>query len=137
MIEIKIPKEINRYEAKFIGPFTLRQSVCLLIALPTCVVLYNALIAVAPSDVAMFICLIPAGIAFLFGWFKPYGMKLEVFLRTVFISAFVAPTKRKYCTENFYSKIVEQIRKEEEEANSKTKAGRSGKKYRRSKDAIR
>lgn len=137
-IEIKIPKEINKYEAKFIGPFTMRQSVCLFIALPACVLFYNLLKPYAPVDVVGFVCLVPASIAYLFGWFKPYGMKFEKFIQSVFISSFIAPSKRKYCTENFYANIAEEIRKEEklaEETDSKGK--KIKKKYRRSKDAIK
>lgn len=137
-IEIRIPKEINRYEAKFIGPFTLRQSVCLAVALPACVVLYNVLKPYALFETIGVVCMIPAIIAFLFGWFKPYGMKFEAFLQYVFISAFVAPSKRKYCTENFYAGIVEQLRKEnhEKELSGKSRKNKM-KKYRRSRDAIK
>lgn len=139
MIEIRIPKEINTYEAKFIGPFTLRQSVCLLIALPICVVLYNVLKPYCPLDTVGFVMLLPASIAYLFGWFKPYGLKFEKFLENVFISAFVAPSKRKYCTENYYAIIAEQIRKDEllelENVNKKNKKKKT--KYHRAKDAIK
>lgn len=137
-IEIKIPKEINKYEAKFIGPFTMRQSICLAIALPACILLYNFLKPYIPVDVVGFVCIFPAAIAYLFGWCKPYGMKFEKFVQSVFISSFVAPSKRKYCTENFYAAIAEEIRNEEklaQEADSKGKKVK--KKYRPSKDAIK
>ena len=135
-IEIRIPKEINRYEAKFIGPFTLRQSVCLMIALPACVLLYNLLKPYVPLNMVGFVCLFPASIAFLFGWFKPYGMVFEKFLQSVFISAFVAPSKRKYRTENLYSVIAEEIRKEEKLIAETERKGKKKKKYRRSSQAI-
>lgn len=138
MIQIRIPKQLGEYEAKFIGPFTMRQSVCLLFALPVCVFLYNSLSSVIPQDLLFFFMFIPAGIAYLFGWFRPYGMKFEVFLRSVFISSFVAPSKRKYCTENYYKLIADKIREEEIEmelANQKGKKQKK-KKYRRSKEAI-
>ena len=136
MIEIKIPKEINTYEAKFIGPFSLRQSVCLLITLPSCVLLYNLLKPYIPFDLVGFVCLVPASIAFLFGWFKPYGMKFEKFLKGVFVSAFLAPSKRKYKTENYYSIIAEEIRKEELNERDVAKKKKK-KKYVRSKEAIK
>ena len=41
MIEVKIPKEITQYEAKFVGPFTLRQTICIGICLPACITIYN------------------------------------------------------------------------------------------------
>ena len=138
MIEIRIPKEVNKYEAKFIGPFTLRQSVCLLIALPTCVLLYNLLSPYVPMDMVGFVLIIPASIAFLFGWFQPYGMKFEKFLQSVFISSFVAPSKRKYCTENYFADIAKKIQEEDKLAQTKyNKTRRQKTKYRRSSDAIK
>lgn len=138
MIEIRIPKEVNKYEAKFIGPFTLRQSVCLLIALPTCVLLYNLLSPYVPMDMVGFVLIIPASIAFLFGWFRPYGMKFEKFLQSVFISSFVAPSKRKYCTENYFADIAKKIQEEDKLAQTKSnKTKRQKTKYRRSSDAIK
>lgn len=135
-IEIKIPKEINKYEAKFIGPFTLRQSVALVVALPVSVILYNLLRQYAPMELASIVCLVPAAAAYLFGWFKPYGMKFEEFLRSVFISSFVAPSKRKYKTENYFAKLAEAIEKEERQAKESQK-GKKKTKYKRSREAIR
>ena len=28
MIEVNVPKDLDHYEAKFVGPFTLRKTVC-------------------------------------------------------------------------------------------------------------
>ncbi len=138
VIEIRIPKEVNTYEAKFIGPFTMRQSICLLITLPVCVLLYNFLRPYAPVDVVGVVCIFPASLAYLFGWFKPYGMKFEKFLQSVFITVFLAPSKRKYRTVNFYETLADEIRKEEAaqaEADAKNKKVNK-KKYKRSKEAI-
>ena len=44
----------------------------------------------------------------LFGWFKPYGMKLEVFLRTAVISLFIAPKHRKFIINNYYHELEKQ-----------------------------
>ena len=139
MIEVKIPKEINKYEAKFIGPFTMRQSVALGIALPTCVIMYNVLSQYLAREAVVFALLFPAGFAALFGWVKPYGMKFEEFMRSVFISAFVAPSKRKYVTENYYTQLKKEIMKaerEEELAKSGSKKQKK-KKYKPSKEAIK
>lgn len=137
MIEIKIPKEINRYEAKAIGPFTLRQLVCLLICLPLCVGVFLLLKPYIGSDFAGFAALIPGGIAFLFGWYKPYGLKFEKYFKSVFISTYLAPSKRLYKTENYYSGILKEIQKTEEaEKAASGSAKQATKKYKRSKEAI-
>lgn len=137
MIEIKIPKEINRYEAKAIGPFTLRQLICLVICLPICVGLFMLTKPYIGPDLAGFLVLLPAAVAYLFGWYKPYGMKFEVYLKSVFVNTFLAPNKRLYKTENFYANLLKEIEKNDaaESASSGIKRS-SKKKYKRSKDAI-
>ena len=115
MIEIKIPKELDNYEAKFFGPFTLRQSVCIVCALPIGVLLFNLANSYVGTNLAGFVCLIPACIAYLFGWLKPYGMKFEVFLKSVFITSFLAPSKRKYKTNNYFKQLMETDAEEEED----------------------
>lgn len=141
MIEIKIPKEIKKYEAKAVGPFTLRQLICLFICLPICVALFMFLSPHIGADVAGFACMPPAGVAYLFGWYKPYGMKFEVYLKTVFVSSFLAPSKRYYKTENFYSDILKEIKKGDAEADLIDSNGKKRKekkkKYKRSREAIR
>lgn len=97
-IEIKINKDVGSYEAKFIGPFTKRQDICIALAAPACWWIYFGLAPVISKDVAGFLVFIPAVLAALFGWIKPYGMPMERFLRSVFISMFLAPAHRKYKT---------------------------------------
>lgn len=99
-IEIEMTKEIGNYEPKFIGPFTIRQTVCLSIAAPVCILIYITLSPILTGDVAGFFCIIPAAIAAAFGWLKPYGMKAEEFVRSIFINIVVAPSNRKYIITN-------------------------------------
>ncbi len=101
MIEIRINKDVGAYEPKLISVFTARQTLSLLIAAPFCYGIYRLAAPLGvPTDVVGFLCFIPAIIGFLFGWYKPFGLPLERFLRTAFISIFVAPTHRKYITVN-------------------------------------
>ena len=81
MIEVRIPKELDQYEAKFVGPFTLRQTICLACAIPLGILIFNLARPHIGTDVAGFTAFVPAIIAYFFGWQKPYGMKFEVFLR--------------------------------------------------------
>lgn len=138
MIEIKMPKEINKYEAKAVGPFTLRQLICLFICLPLCVGTFLLLNPYIGPDIAGFFVLPIAGVGYLFGWYKPYGMRFEKYLQTMFICSFLAPTKRLYKTENYYSGLLNEIRKEEIAADLAVNDGKKkkSKKYRRFKDAI-
>lgn len=139
MIEIKIPKEINKYEAKFIGPFTMRQSVCLGIGLPVSIGLYALLKPHLGVDLAGFIIIIPAVLCYLFGWHKPYGMRFEKYLQSVFVGAVLAPTKRVYKTENYYTSVLKEIEKVDAENLAQEQSGKKKKKkkYKRSSLAIK
>ena len=102
MIEIEVPKDINKYEAKLISSFTTRQTACLagglLLAVPTFMFLKERM----PTDVVSIIVCIILAPFICFGWIKPYGMKFEQFLRSAFISNVLSPKVRKYVTINQY-----------------------------------
>ena len=71
MIELEVPKDIRRYEAKLFGPFTTRQLICFVIA---CVVAFLALKVLGtlmPQDYAFFFIIIIDLPVLLCGWFKP------------------------------------------------------------------
>lgn len=105
MIEIKVPKEITKYETKLIGPFTSRQVVVLLICVPIVAFCYITVSSYVDSSIAGYICLPFGAIGALFGWVKPYGLPFEKYLKSVFVSSFLAPTVRVYKTENYYDLI--------------------------------
>lgn len=102
MIEIKINKNVGSYDPKVAGtPFTLRQLVCIALAAGASYGIYALATPLGlPKDVVGFLCIIPAGIAVAFGWLKPSGVPLERYLRTIFVSFFLAPAQRKYITDN-------------------------------------
>lgn len=140
-IEIKIPKEINRYEAKAVGPFTFRQLISLVVCMPFCVGFYVLLSPVIGTDLAGFVAMIPGGVAYCFGWYKPYGMKFEVYMKSAFVNSFLAPSKRLYKTENLYTDILSEVQMDvDSEAlvtpDGKKKAVRK-QKYKKSKLAIK
>lgn len=136
MIDIRIPKEIRRYEAKFVGPFTLRQTICVGIGLPTCILLYNCLLPFISRDLIIFFLLLPAAATFLFGWVKPYGMRFEEFFFSAVINNFIAPRRRKYVTVNQHEMRLETMRKVDEQQN-KTSSNRKKQKYVKSNLAIK
>ena len=122
MIEVPVTKEINEYAPKLIGPLTARQTVCFVPCLIICYFVIRYLRPYVGLEIAGLCCFIPASIAYLFGWAKPYGMKTEKFLQDVFINRFIAPTHRKYKTENTHERVIadaEAFWKEAERANMK------------------
>lgn len=108
MIEIEIPKDINKYEAKLIGPFSTRQAACFALAALITVPTFLGLSQALPRDLCMIICIILAMPFILVGWIKPYGMKFEQFMKTAFISNVLAPAKRLYMTDNMFDYIDEE-----------------------------
>lgn len=111
MIEIKIPKEVTKYEAKLVGPFTARQCVALLIFVPMIAFCYINLSKVMNSTAALYICVPIGGLGALFGWIKPYGLPFEKYLKSMFISSFLAPTVRVYKTENYFDILTKEAKK--------------------------
>ena len=122
MLEVPVTKEITEYEPKLIGPFTTRQTICLFFAIPISFMIIQHLQPILGWDLAAVVLFFPAGICYLIGWFKPYGMKIEKFLQDVFVKRFLAPTHRKYKTQNTHARVLadaEASWKEAERANMK------------------
>lgn len=105
MIEIEIPKDINKYEAKLVGPFTTRQAACFVCACVLGIPTFLFLKDKVPTDLASIITLLVFIPFVLVGWIKPYGMNFELFAQTAFISNFIAPAKRKYVTMNQFEML--------------------------------
>lgn len=102
MIEIEVPRDVGKYEAKLVGAFTTRQIACFVAACAINIPLFLILREIVPQDVATIVILLIALPFVLVGWIKPYGMKFEQFAKTAFISNVLAPKRRKYITLNNY-----------------------------------
>lgn len=113
MVEMRITKEIGNYKPRVVGPLTFRQLVCVGIAAPFCYFIYKFLSPHVTRDLAGFFCILPAAVAALFGWYHPYGMNTEEFIRSVFVNIFLAPSHRKYKTENQFELIEEKLAEED------------------------
>lgn len=118
MIQIEIPKDIRKYEAKLVGPLSTRQTVCVILASAIAVPIYFAL-DFLPSDFKYFFVAIFAVPILLCGWVKPYGMHLEEFIQVAFVSNILSPKCRIYKTENPYASV------------NKTKSKKELKKYKK------
>ena len=132
-MEIKINKEVNSFEPKVIGPFTIRQAVCVFLAVPICLWFYKKGSAFLPSDIVDFLLLIPAAITWLFGWKKPYGMPMEKFLKSIFVNVILASGNRIYKTEKQLSFADTELRREQKTSLHKAKKSPT---YKRSPDGV-
>ena len=120
MIETKMPKDIRIYKTKVIGPFTLRQSLCILLMIGLDVFLYSAIIKPLSLPMEFIVygfMLIDVPIS-AFGWFEPMGMPLENYIRDVILRAYIAPTKRK---------VVSVVKMPKNTKSGKTKATKAKK----------
>lgn len=99
MIETKVPKDIRNYKTKIIGNLSFRQIICVAIAVIVDIILYFSLfkyVNLSPKVIIYIIILIDVPILAFIA--EPYGMSMEVFLKTVIVKNFIWPTKRKYKT---------------------------------------
>lgn len=94
MIEAKVPKDIRKFKGKTIGPFSLRQTICVIVA---AVFATAAYIIMKPydltSDTKMFIMFLCAMIPLIFSVEKS-GMPMEVYIKEVVYRNIVFPPKR-------------------------------------------
>ena len=112
MIEVEMSDDIRKFETKFLGPFTMRQTVCTAIALLYAVPI-AALINVS-IDNKVLIGFILAAPALGCGFIKFGGMPLEVFFIRVFYMYFLTPSKRKCKSVNTYKATLREMKKEKE-----------------------
>lgn len=106
MIEIKIPKEIRKYEETFWMGLTLRQTLCSAAAIALNIPLYLYLSDHIGRDLAGWIVIITTTPLALIGFVKYNGMKFEQLARCVCRFNFT-PQKRVYATENFFDSLLE------------------------------
>lgn len=109
MIEIKIPQEINKYEAKLVGPLTTRQTICLIGMAVICIATFNILKPLVPADYLYMICLFLAVPFALCGWYKPYGMHFEKFFMAVLFNTIISSTRRIFKSNNVVSNIEKKL----------------------------
>ncbi len=134
------PKDIGNYEAKFLGPFTMRQTVCLGIGVIPSVAV-SALLKSVNADgytiifAVILIMAIPAFLAF--GEKITHGMKPEDFVLGYYQYKIVSPGIRLYKSETIDDKLederIEAVKKEEAKNGSKgRKKDSDSKEYRKS-----
>ncbi len=116
------PKDIGNYEAKLIGPFTQRQTVCLAIGIVPSVIVAFALKAIGmdPYLIVGFVIAIMAIPCFLaFGQKFTYGMKPEDFVISYYQYNILSSRIRLYKTVTMDDKLEEEKRLAEEKLQKK------------------
>lgn len=112
-IEVRVPKEITEYTEKIVFGLSLRQLLCLTIAVVLGVVSYVALTRAVNEEIASYIVIIEALPLFAMGFVKKEGFPFEKYAALAVRHKFGTP-KRKYQTELLIDRPI--IQEEEGEA---------------------
>lgn len=94
-IEIKIPKEIKDYKEKFLFGLTVKQFICLALALLICVPLYIFGKEFMPEELVSWAVIIVAAPILGIGFIKYHNMTFIQLMKKLFYSYF-HPQRRKY-----------------------------------------
>ena len=120
-LEIKIPQEITKYEAKLIGPLTSRQTLWSVLG-GVAVIAVNYLVKLVSPDSALAACFFTAIPFALMGVVKIYGMPFEKYAIGYIQTKIFAPQKRKSKVKNQFAIIDAEM---SQGPNKKTKYKKS------------
>ena len=133
MAYVNVPKDLTKVKTKVLFNLTKRQLICFgsgaLIGVPLFFLLKGS-IGTSPAAMVMMVVMIPA---MLFAMYEKHGQPLEVVVKNIIRTKFIAPKERPYRTDNFYS-VLERQRKLEKEVSAiakETHKKGSGKKKRK------
>lgn len=110
MIIMPVPKDIRTVRAKFIGPFTKRQTYAVCIAGAVTITIFMTVGKLLSSEVLSVVLGILNVPILLCGFVDVYGMPLWVYAKDVAIGKFLAPKSRPYETDNTYAGYAKQNR---------------------------
>ena len=117
MAYVPVPKDLSKVKTKVAFNLTKRQIVCfavaLLLGLPLFFLLKDST-GTSLASMAMIAVMLPC---FLFAMYEKHGQPLEVVVKNIIRTKFIAPKERPYRTDNFYS-VLERQRKLEKEVSA-------------------
>ena len=99
-IEMEIPKDIRKYKKKLVGPLTARQTLFSVPAIVFGGLVFYTFKDIVQGDIHVFLTILTALPFLMLGWIEVYGMPLEKFIKTAFISTILSPANRKYVTKS-------------------------------------
>ena len=130
MAYVTVPKDLTKVKSKVVFGLTKRQLICFGGALLIGVPLFFLIRGRVPTSAAALIMVFAMLPGFLLALYEKHGQPLEVVVKNIIQTKFIAPKERPYRTDNFYS-VLERQRKLEKEvsaiAKGNTKKQRGGK----------
>jgi hypothetical protein len=99
-IEAQVPKDIRVYKSKVLGPFTLRQVICLAVAIAVDCILYFGIFSVFNLSINFLVyAVIFVDLPIFAFTVEPLGLPMEQYLHKVLLKQLLAPTRRKIKTQ--------------------------------------
>ena len=130
MAYVSVPKDLTKVKTKVMFNLTRRQLVCFTAGALVGVPLFLWLREPAGNSMAAMCMMLVMMPFFLLAMYEKHGQPLEVVVKNIIQTKFIAPKERPYRTDNFYS-VLERQRKLEKEvsaiAKGNTKKQRGGK----------
>ena len=130
MAYVPVPKDLTKVKTKVMFNLTRRQLVCFTAGALVGVPLFLWLREPAGNSMAAMCMMLVMMPFFLLAMYEKHGQPLEVVVKNIIRTKFIAPKERPYRTDNFYS-VLERQRKLEKEvsaiAKGNTKKQRGGK----------
>ena len=130
MAYVPVPKDLTKVKTKVMFNLTRRQLVCFTAGALVGVPLFLWLREPAGNSMAAMCMMLVMMPFFLLAMYEKHGQPLEVEVKNIIRTKFIAPKERPYRTDNFYS-VLERQRKLEKEvsaiAKGNTKKQRGGK----------
>lgn len=122
MIEVQVPQDIRKIKTKAIGPFNIRQVICLVVAVILDIIAYACIIRPLgiPVNAIVYIVIFIDVPVFIFS-FEVRGLTMEKFLFGVLIRYFITPAKRRSVKELSSRKKVSMTDKERKKRKKELK----------------
>lgn len=121
MIVIKVPKEIRNYKETVVLGLTLRQFVCLLLALIVGVRTYMLVCPIFKQDISQYICVLPSIPILVYGFFSFQEKPIEYYIKIWLKFHFGYKRIRKINTLNFWEELEIEADKEMSKSSKKMK----------------
>lgn len=110
-MEIKINKEIRRYQENLFFGLSMRQFICSLLAVGMAVGVYFLLKEPLGDETVSWVCILAAVPIAAMGFFQYNGLTLERFVWAWFKSELLCAGPRRFMAENYYFLAIQEGRK--------------------------
>ena len=110
-MEIKVNKEIRKYQESLFFGLSIRQFICSLLAVSVAVGIYFLLRLPLGEETVSWVCILAAAPIAAAGFFNYNGLNLERFLWAWIKSEFLCAGRRKFVAVNYYQLILEEQNK--------------------------